>query len=255
MDAADADDDTRLRAAADAGDPSAMTALGVRAERAGEHVEAWRWWRLAGFAGDEPAMRHLARALRRTAPAEAQLWRWHAVAAGKRLAAGDPPAEVTGAAAGLGPLRLAFGHGDRSPAEAGLGCGLLLVLAAVAAGVAAQLYGAGVVAIVAFGAAAVGAVAMVVSWLRVRGRRHPAVWEYADGLVVRTPDGTVAAVPWAEVTLDRSADPPRLGIPGGGLELAPEAFPTGEQQVLVHRIGHHVDHPVPPGGGPDPVVS
>jgi hypothetical protein len=251
----DPDDDTQLRAEAEAGDRSAMTALGVRAERAGDQVEAWRWWRLAGFAGDEPAMRHLARALRRTAPAEAQLWRWHAVAAGKRLALGDPPAEVTAVAAGLGPLRLVFGHGDRSPAEAGLGCGLLLVLAAVASGVTAQLYGAGAVAIVAFGAAAVGTIAMVASWLRVRGRRHPGVWEYADGLVVRAPDGRLSAVRWAETTLVRSTDPPRLGLPGGELALDPDAFPTGEQQVLLHRIAHHVDHHLPPGAGPDRDVS
>jgi len=237
MDAAE--DDMQLRAAAEAGDRSAMTALGARAERAGDDVEAWRWWRLAGFAGDEPAMRHLARALRRTAPAEAQLWRWHAVAAGKRLAMGDPPAEVAAAAAGLGPLRLAFGHGDRSPAEAGLGCGLLLVLAAVAAGVTAQLYRADTLAIVAFGAAAAGAVAMVASWLRVRGRRHPGVWEYADGLVVRTPDGTLTAAPWAQVTLVRAADPPRLGLPGGDLQLDPEAFP---ERVLGRGPGQHLDH-------------
>ncbi len=251
----DPDDDAQLRAAAEAGDRSAMTALGTRAERAGDDAEAWRWWRLAGFAGDEPAMRHLARALRRTAPAEAQLWRWHAVAAGKRLATGDPPAEISATAAGLGPFRLAFGHGDRSPAEAGLGCGLLLVLAAIAAGVVAQLYGAGTVAIVAYGAAAAGAVWMVAGWLRVRGRRHSGVWEYADGLVVRTPDGRLTAVRWAAATLDRTVDPPRLGLPGGDLELAPDAFPTGEQQVLVHRIGHHVDHHVPPGDRPATDVS
>jgi len=251
----DPDDDAQLRAAAEAGDRSAMTALGARAERAGDDVEAWRWWRLAGFAGDEPAMRHLARALRRTAPAEAQLWRWHAVAAGKRLAMGDPPTEVTAAAAGLGPLRLAFGHGNSSPAEAGLGCGLLLVLSAIAVGAVAQLYGAGTVAIVAYGAAAAGAVWMVASWLRVRGRRHPGVWEYADGLVVRTPDGRLTAVRWAEITLVRTVDPPRLGILGGDLELAPDAFPTGEQQVLVHRIGHHVDHQAPPGAGAATDVS
>ncbi|MGI5128903.1 hypothetical protein ACQEVB_19015 [Pseudonocardia sp. CA-107938] len=241
----DADDDARL-------DPSAMTALGAQAERAGDDAAAWAWWRRAGFGGDEPAMRHLARALRRADPAEAQLWRWHAVVAGKRRAAGDPPADVTAAAAGLGPQRLAFGHGDRSPAEAGLGCGTLLVLAAAAAGLVAQLNGAVPVGITAFVLAGVGAAALVVSWLRVRGRRHPGVWEYADGLVVRTPDGRLAGARWAEITLDLATDPPLLGLPGGTLPLAPDAFPTGEQPVLLHRIGHHTDHP---GDEPGPGVS
>lgn len=242
-------DDAGLRAAADAGDRSAMTELGTRAERAGADAQAWRWWRRAAFAGDEAAMRHLARALRRTDPDEAQLWRWHGVVAGKARAAHAPPATVTAAADGLGAFRLGFGHGERPPAEAGLGCGLLLVLGVAAAGVFAQLTGSESVAAGAYAGAALGGLGLVVAWLRVRGRRHPGVWEYADGLVVRGPDGALTGARWAELTLRRAEPAPRLDHPGGTLDLAPDAFPPGEQPVLVHRVGHHIDHHVPPGRG------
>jgi hypothetical protein len=239
-------DDAELRAAADAGDRSAMTALGSRAERAGADAEAWQWWRRAAFAGDEPAMRHLARALRRTDPDEAQLWRWHGVVAGKARAAHAPPAVVSGAAEALGEFRLGFGHGDRSPAEAGLGCGLLVVLGVAAAGVWAQLTGATAVAAIGYVVAVLGAIAVGTAWVRMRGGRHPGVWEYADGL-----DGGLTAARWAELTLVRTAEGARLDHPGGTLDLAPDAFPPGEQPVLVHRIGHHV----PPGRGAGTGVS
>lgn len=230
--------DADLRAAAEAGDRSAMTELGTRAERAGAHAEASRWWRRAAFAGDEPAMRHLARALRRTDPAEAQLWRWHGVVAGKARAAHAPPRSVTTVAGGLGAYRLGFGHGDRAPAEAGLGCGLLLVLTLAAAGVFGQLLDAAAVAVAAYATAVVGVVLVATTWARVRGRRHPGVWEYADGVVVRGPDGTLAAARWAQLRLVRGAVP-RLEHPGGALDLPPDAFPPGEQPVLVHRLEHH----------------
>lgn len=245
------DDGAELRAAAAAGDRSAMTALGTRAERAGADAEAWQWWRRAAFAGDEAAMRHLARALRRTDPDEAQLWRWHGVVAGKARAAHAPPAAVTAVAGDLGAFRLGFGHGDRSPAEAGLGCGLLLVLGVAAAGVFAQLMASGAVASAAYAVAALGAIALVVAWLRMRGHRHPGVWEFADGLVLRSPDGALTGARWTELTLHRVGGTPQLGHPGGTLDLPPDAFPPGEQPVLLHRIDHHI----PPGRGAGVGVS
>lgn len=239
---------------------AAMTELGRLAERRGAADQAWRWWRAAAFDGDEPAMRHLARTLRHEHADEAQLWRWHAVMAGKqRAAAGPPPRAVVAAAADLGALRLTFGHGDRAPAEAAVGCGLLVALGIAAAGLVAALSGAVVVAVTVLAVAAAALIALGVAWGRAGGRRYPGVWEHEHGVVVRDGAGAVTGAPWPGVTITGIPGGHRISHPGGVLETAPESFPPGEEQVLAHRIAHWTDHgaarPAAPGREPADGVS
>jgi hypothetical protein len=224
-------------------DAEELTARGAELEAAGELEQAWECWREAGFAGHEPAMRHLARSLRRDHPDEAQAWRWHGVLAARLRADGDPPRDVTTAAAGLGRLQLAFGLGDRSPVEARAGCAVLAAVGVALAGVLVALVGGLVVGVVLLAIAAAGAVAIAVAWTRTRGRRHVGVWEFERGLVHRDVVGRLVTLPWDAVLVTATAGGFVVEHGGGSVELREADFAPGERSVLARIVARHA----PPG--------